>query len=115
MLLSALREQALSEENARLALSANAQRVAAESAQSSAEHALARAEAAQEEAEAANSAKAQFLANMSHELRTPLNAIGGYAQLMQLGLRGPITPTQFRDLERIQLARPICSASSTLS
>lgn len=105
MLLSALREQALSAENARLALSASAQRVVAEHAQSSAERAQARAEVAQGEAEAANSAKAQFLANMSHELRTPLNAIGGYAQLIQLGLRGPVTPTQVHDLERIQLSQ----------
>ena len=98
MLLSALREQALSAENAQLALSASAQRVSAEDAQ-------ARAEAAQGEAEAANSSKAQFLANMSHELRTPLNAIGGYAQLMQLGLRGPVTPMQIHDLQRIQLSQ----------
>jgi len=105
MLLSALREQALSAENVRLALSASAQRVVAEHAQSSAERAQARAEVAQGEAEAANSAKAQFLANMSHELRTPLNAIGGYAQLIQLGLRGPVTPTQVHDLERIQLSQ----------
>lgn len=105
MLLGALREQALSAENARLALSASAQRVVAEHAQSSAERAQVRAEIAQHEAEAANSAKAQFLANMSHELRTPLNAIGGYAQLIQLGLRGPVTPTQIHDLERIQLSQ----------
>lgn len=88
LLLSALREQTLSEENTRLYESANALRIVAESAQ--------------REAEAANSAKAQFLANMSHELRTPLNAIGGYAQLMEMGLRGAVTEAQLEDLARIQ-------------
>jgi len=64
---------------------------------------LHRAEAdARRAAEAANLAKTQFLAVMSHELRTPLNAIAGYAELMRMGIRGPITPEQQNDLDRIK-------------
>lgn len=53
-------------------------------------------------AEEANVAKSAFLATMSHELRTPLNAIGGYAELIKLGIRGPVTEQQQIDLERIE-------------
>ena len=69
------------------------------------EQALDREREARTEAERANSAKADFLAMMSHELRTPLNAIGGYAQLMELGLRGPVTEEQKADIGRIRAAQ----------
>ena len=53
-------------------------------------------------ADAANRSKAEFLAVMSHELRTPLNSIGGYVDLLEMELRGPLTGEQKSDLTRIK-------------
>jgi signal transduction histidine kinase len=53
-------------------------------------------------AELANLSKGEFLGNMSHELRTPLNAIGGYTDLLQMEIEGPVTTGQRRALARIK-------------
>ncbi|MGZ8493438.1 MAG: ATP-binding protein [Gemmatirosa sp.] len=60
---------------------------------------------ARAEAEEANRAKSVFHARMSHDQRTPLNAIGGYAQLIELGVHGPVTDAQTHAIGRIRRAQ----------
>ena len=43
-----------------------------------------------------------FLAGLAHELRTPLGAIGGYAELLELGVHGPVNSPQSDALRRIR-------------
>jgi signal transduction histidine kinase len=64
--------------------------------------AIGEARTAWQAADAANRSKAEFLAIMSHELRTPLNSIGGYVELLEMDLRGPLTESQREDLQRIK-------------
>jgi signal transduction histidine kinase len=62
---------------------------------------------ARREAEAANRAKGEFLAMMSHELRTPLNAIDGYAELLEMEIRGPLNESQRNDIGRIRKSQRV--------
>jgi signal transduction histidine kinase len=94
-----LQEQATEMEMAHEELQATAEEL--EERTRAAELAGREAQEARARAEEANHAKGMFLATMSHELRTPLNAIGGYVQLMEMEIRGPITPEQREDLGRI--------------
>jgi signal transduction histidine kinase/PAS domain-containing protein len=57
---------------------------------------------ARAEAEKANRVKTDFLTVMSHELRTPLNAIAGHAELLDIGIHGPVTEAQKDALARIR-------------
>ena len=89
-------------EIARLGASFNRMATEVEAANRKLQDAAGAAEKAQVVAEEANAAKANFLAAMSHELRTPLNAIAGYVELLEMGLRGPLTDEQQTDLNRIK-------------
>ncbi len=46
--------------------------------------------------------KSLFLASMSHELRTPLNSILGFTGLLLMGMSGPLTDEQSRQLSMVQ-------------
>jgi PAS domain S-box-containing protein len=63
------------------------------------------ADTARERAERLSREKSELIALVSHELRTPLAAIGGYAELLALGVRGPLNDAQRTDALRIQAAQ----------
>lgn len=56
---------------------------------------------ANQTAERVSKAKSEFIANMSHELRTPLNGILGFAEIMKMGLAGPLSKNQAEYVENV--------------
>jgi len=65
---------------------------------------LYRATIARAKEDSASETKAEFFSTMSHEIRTPLNAILGYAELLELGVAGPLTGKQREYLDRLRLS-----------
>ena len=55
-------------------------------------------------AEKASKAKTEFLSRMSHELRTPLNAMLGFAQLLRVDPRNPLSDAQRQKVDHIERA-----------
>ena len=60
------------------------------------------AERLRQAAESANEAKLHLLRTVSHETRQPVHASLGYIDLLQLGIRGPLSDQQRTDLESIK-------------
>jgi PAS domain S-box-containing protein len=57
---------------------------------------------ARDRAEESDRLKSAFLATMSHELRTPLNSIIGFTGILLMGLVGPLTGEQEKQLNMVQ-------------
>jgi PAS domain S-box-containing protein len=57
---------------------------------------------ARDRAEESDRIKSAFLATMSHELRTPLNSILGFTGILLMGLVGPLTGEQEKQLNMVQ-------------
>jgi len=57
---------------------------------------------AEQKAQEASKAKSVFLSSVSHELRTPLNGILGFAELLEIDAKSPLTDRQRQKVEQIR-------------
>lgn len=71
------------------------------------------AERALAETARAVQAKARLIRGVTHDVKNPLGAADGYAELLELGVRGPLTPEQARMV--VGIRRSIQSGLSIIS
>ena len=62
------------------------------------------AELQRAQTERATRARDRLIRGMSHDLKNPLSVIDGYAELLEMGLRGPLTAEQQHTIARIRAA-----------
>lgn len=60
------------------------------------------AERALGESARANEARARLIRGITHDVKNPLGAAKGYAELLALGIRGPVSPEQLSLVEGVQ-------------
>lgn len=66
--------------------------------------AAAQAEQRRQDLVTAVDAREKLMRGVSHDLKNPLNAIDGHAQLIEDGVKGPVTPGQVEAIKRIRKA-----------
>ncbi|HUF12475.1 MAG TPA: HAMP domain-containing sensor histidine kinase [Longimicrobiales bacterium] len=73
------------------------------------------AEAARQRAQGLRAARTrdQLIRGVSHDLKNPLGVIQGYAELLQMGLKGPVSEEQQQTLQRIRVT--VSAALATVS